>query len=404
METVRRRAPRIVELANRIEADIRHRRLQPGDAYLTTAETARMLHSCGTKANEALRMLVKRGVIERKQRRGTFVAQPMAPHQRPPLRRVHVLVHKQYLQTEGVLVDGALLGLQSALPGVQLVFETIPEIDEADYVNHLISQSLRGDGVDGFVLFRASLLAQRTISASGLPAVVYGALYPSIRGLSSVCWDQGMVGRMLSRYLLDQGCGRLAMITRQFVTTGDHQTLEGMRETLTSAGRGVDALTMRCLPADDEAIFDASCQLIELLLTGVEAPQNGESRSIVGQTSSLLKSTRDSKRSRTALGPQKHSSSASGRSGIGLLCRTVLLADGAARAAKSLGLKTPRDVTIAVGSYYRRANDPPRYPFARLTLSAEEQGTHLGRLLGLQARGEMSETEHEIIPVMLEVP
>ena len=73
--TARRRTARIVDLANQIEADIRRRRLSPGDAYITTAETARMLRASGTTAHKALQVLVKRGVIERKQRRGAVIAE-----------------------------------------------------------------------------------------------------------------------------------------------------------------------------------------------------------------------------------------------------------------------------------------------------------------------------------------
>jgi hypothetical protein len=61
-------------------------------------------------------------------------------------------------------------------------------------------------------------------------------------------------------------------------------------------------------------------------------------------------------------------------------------------------------VEIAVCNYYSVPGDEPRYPYAALRLTAEEQGAHLGRLLARQAAGELTTSEHEIIPVTLEIP
>src|SRR5262245_11829935 len=106
--------PRIVELADRIAADIRHKRLKPGDAYLTTAGASQLLGISTTAANRAMQLLVQRQVLQRRQRKGTTIA--LAPMERRGLRRVRILVQQRFLQTEGLLADGMVLGLQSALP------------------------------------------------------------------------------------------------------------------------------------------------------------------------------------------------------------------------------------------------------------------------------------------------
>ena len=61
-------------MAARIEEDVQRRRLRPGDRYLGTVETARMLKVNTTVANGALQLLVKRKVLERRQRVGTIIA------------------------------------------------------------------------------------------------------------------------------------------------------------------------------------------------------------------------------------------------------------------------------------------------------------------------------------------
>ena len=60
--------PRVLRLADRIQEDIRQRALGPGDPYLTTIETARMLGVNNSVAGRALQLLAKRRVIERRQR------------------------------------------------------------------------------------------------------------------------------------------------------------------------------------------------------------------------------------------------------------------------------------------------------------------------------------------------
>ncbi len=54
------RVAKIVELAKRIEADIRQKDLRPGDHYLSTVDTARMSRVDTTDANRALQFLTKR--------------------------------------------------------------------------------------------------------------------------------------------------------------------------------------------------------------------------------------------------------------------------------------------------------------------------------------------------------
>src|SRR5688572_33109266 len=69
---MRTKVPRIVELADLIAADIRRRKLNPGDSYQSTLETAEMLGVSTTAANRAMQVLVKRRVLDRRQKKGTF--------------------------------------------------------------------------------------------------------------------------------------------------------------------------------------------------------------------------------------------------------------------------------------------------------------------------------------------
>lgn len=357
MEKTDPRVPRIMHVANRIVADIRRRRLKPGDSYLTTAETARLLGISTTAANRAMQLLVQRHVLERRQRRGTTVAAPAtAPAPATP-RRVHVLVNRRHLETEGVLADGQVIGIQSALPGVDIRYHFLSEGDEADGIERLSRAILRRRETEGIVMVRASLQAQRALAASGLPVVLSGTPYPSIHGLAWVDRDQRQVGRLLADYLLKQGVRRVAVLMRDRMQQGDHLVLDAVRDTLAEARLPLNALTLRCLPSD--AAVAAS--EIGLLLDAHREP-------------------------------------------AGLLCRGAPLADAARSAVAARSFRPGKSPTLAVCDLFGAGSLHPLYPHARPVIEPEEWGARVGRLLACQARGERLDPDHEMIPVELVVP
>ena len=254
--------PKIVEVAERILADIQERKLRPGDAYLSTAETAQWLRVNGATVNRALQLLSQRGVICRRQRRGTVIADPADRATESPLKRVHLLVREDHLRAEGLWTEGVLLGLQGALPGAEIQFNFRPEVDEADYVRQLIHDVLGSKRTAGLVLIRSTVVSQRLVVASGLPAVVSGTLQPSIRDLPSVDRDQRQIGVLLAEYLLRARCRNFLILMRERLTAGDHAMLDGALATLAAAGVALDALKLRCLPTDEEAIVAATQDLV----------------------------------------------------------------------------------------------------------------------------------------------
>jgi len=72
---------------------IQTRKLKPGDPYFTTSETARSFQVSGTTANRALQLLSQRRVLVRRQRAGTFIAEPESNGSTQTLQRVHLVVH-----------------------------------------------------------------------------------------------------------------------------------------------------------------------------------------------------------------------------------------------------------------------------------------------------------------------
>jgi DNA-binding LacI/PurR family transcriptional regulator len=347
----------IIELADRIEEDIRQRQLRPGDPYLGTAEVARLLRVNGTKANRALQLLAKRQVLERRQRKGTFIAHPPVNGEPSALSCVHLLVQQDYLKTEGLLADGVVLGIQAVLPSSRIQFNFWPTGNEGEFANRLIGEALRASRPEGFILVRSSVQAQRAFESSGLPAVVYGSLHASIKGLSQVERDQRQIGQLLTRYLLEKKCRRVAVLLRDRVGAGDHRLLDAIQEELGSSGLGLGDLVIRCLPADGETVRASVRELLK------DSP-----------------------------------------SSLGLVCRNELLARAAAAAGEEAGRAGDRRPHVAICDVYRKDPGTPPFPFIQTTLSPEEIGREIGLLLVGQAGGTRRRPVRKLIPVTLEHP
>ncbi|HZZ41651.1 MAG TPA: GntR family transcriptional regulator [Tepidisphaeraceae bacterium] len=354
---MKRQIPRVIELADRIAADIRRRKLKPGDPYQGTTQTAEMLGVSTTAANSAMQVLVKRRVIERRQRKGTFVAIPTAALPKSPLRRVHLLVQENYLRTEGLLSDGIIVGMHEELRATQVQFSFLPPDNETAYINDLIAEAMRSGKTEGFVLIRASLQAQRLIADSGLPTVVHGSLHPSVPNMPRIDRDHRAGGKLMAAHLLNSGFTRLVVLMRDRMFHGDHDLLDSVQQTASSAGLDLSSLTLRCLPADERAVEATVLELLD---------QSAGAR-------------------------------------LGFICRSEPLAQGAQAAAISRRLIVGKDVGITLSDVYRRGSDnPPAWPHLKPALSPEQIGQHIGRMLARQALGKTVALANEVIPVYLE--
>ncbi len=355
MEGQKENVPRIVQLARQVELDIQHRGLRAGDAYLTTAQTARMLGVSTTIANRALQFLARNGRLDRRQRRGTFVTEPDRNGE-PPIARVHLVVHQRYMRSEGLLADGVIVGLQSEMPGLDVSFNFMPPGNEVEYVDELIGSIMQAGQPEGLVLVRASLEVQRMVAQSGIPAVVYGTPYRSISQLSFVDADQHAIGRLLTEHALKQRCKQLLVIMRDQMLPGDSPYVDAIQETAGKAGFTADRIRTRFLVRDRELVAAEVGHLLE------------------------------KRRHRPAI-----------------LCRDEPLAEAVLEEVERLGMRVGEDVVVAVSTIYRRGNeDPPPIPYTQYAESPVQIGEHLGRLLASCARQQGTRSAESIVlPVRL---
>ena len=354
--TAMKEVRRIVELAGIVEADIRTRGLKPGDRYLTTVETARMLRADSTIANRALQALVKRNVLERRQRVGTVVARVDAETP-SPLEVVRIIIRKRISAMESGLFDsGVLLGFHNALSGIRVQLESVPEWEIESKIPAILEQSLRMPNTEGFVLAHSTMAMQRMFAQSGLPTVIFGHPYSSVSNLPFVDRDMTEVGAVTTRYVLQQGCKQvLLMLGSNGTGPGDYKLGDAVRDTVYSAGLPGPALTMRNVPEDREAIRD---MVTAFLANSSERPA--------------------------------------------ILAGTTFMADVVVEVIEGLGLKVQRDVVVVAEHYFNEHEPKRRYAVTRPTLDFPQQGACIGRMLKQLAAGEAPNPHHVLIPVVLD--
>ncbi len=351
--------PRIVQVAERIEQDIRDRGLEPGDTYFTTAEIAQMLGINTATANRALQLLAQRGLLDRRRRAGTRIARVEESDKRAVIERVRLVVNRDYLRREGLLADGVIVGLERVLPGSSIQLNFLPVEEQEQYVEELLRETMSSDQAVGFVLVRSSLSAQRLLGESGLPTVINGSPYPSITSLPWIDRDQYASGRLLAEHVLGRGHRRAIVLLRERMFPGDHAFMDGVRDAMAAERLGAGSIIYRDLPVDKAAV--------------------------TAELQSLLKEM--------------------GKQLPAVIARSEPLGELAAEAVKAAGLRVGPDVAVTIAQVYRRGNEnPPPFPYIMTRMSPIEQGEKIAELLVDRAGDPFSEAKHHLIPVELVVP
>ena len=344
--------PKVIELADRLVVDIQSKGLEPGDKYLTTVSAARMLGVGNTLANRALQVLERREIISRQQKKGAIISNPRKGDA-SLLRCIHFVVHSQFLKTEGIGNDFVLLGMQKELPGVHVQISFLPTGAPVEFVTDLIDHSLKSKAKDGLILVRAPYEVHQAVSESGVPAVVYGGVYPGVKRLPRLDRDMAAIGRFAAEFLLNRGHRRLAMLSRQQVLPGDQLKYEAILNCLAEYELPATRLSQRFLPPAQN-VFEAA---VKMLLNSDDPP-------------------------------------------TGFICSSLRMAEAVQAECEKAGLSLGDEIDLFLLDYYLPNNEKPRFPFARPEYSSEEQGRHIARMLAALAKGEL--VDDETIPVALD--
>lgn len=345
------------ELAEKVVEDIRLRRMEPGDRYLTCEEAQHLFGVGKGVMDRALRLLSGRQVLVRRRRSGTFVG-PGAPVEHPvKVRTFCVLRSENARNLSDFPFEPMLEGLRREVPGANVQFNFVSDKGGLDYVRRLIAAIQETGCVDGIVSIGCPREVNCCLVSSGLPLVAFGSFYGGGRSNPWVDLDRRSAGRLLTEYLVSRGHRRMALFMVATGGPGANDFFDGVSEALTAAELPHNALIHRSLPPDIGVVPELAGELLQM----PERP-----------TAFLLVSER--------------------------------LAHVVAATVSSMGLTVPRDVEIAFWDHATvRVRQSP-YPHVQPKLSVEDVAAMIGAMLRDLVDGKPLERDRILIPVEFKRP
>ncbi len=351
------------QLAQRLEADIRRRRLIPGQRYLTAEKAAAQLGVSRMTAHRVMNLLVERDLLVRQQGRGTFVG-PAAGSSLPHRKVTHVhLIGCFEGEASAKMIPSELLlpGLRQVIPDAILHSHTFPFDDAKWHVGELLSESRSDEAAPtAVILTLSSREVQEIVAQRGIPTVVIGSVFPGI-SLPHFESDQFEVGNQMLGVAHQLGGRRFTFVHRERWRQGDLTAFDGMLTALTQTGLRPNQIRVRNFPGEETV----TRQIFEELI-------------------------RETCQDRSAPKPA-------------LLCRGVQTAQLLLETADSLGLRVPDDFAVV---YSRSWTERTSLPIPAIEDIATNEACILtvARMLQNQLDDSSAEGGHHLLPVKVVMP
>ena len=241
-----------IELANKIERQIRDANMAPGTPFKKTTVIAKENGVSTSCANLAMRLLVQRRLVERRPRAGTLIADyrncPLSP-----VEKIHIMMPGTSTNTPLELLHDLILGLQSIFPQAEIKFIYYEQNAEFSGGFSEIRELIKSNVNQALILVRAPLSLQRLLSESGLPCVVLGHPFPTIN-LPWIDVDSTRQGELAASCILDHPDASALLLMQNRIAPGDHLFMEGLKEKLFSAPWDQTRFTERFVPSDAKVI------------------------------------------------------------------------------------------------------------------------------------------------------
>jgi len=235
-------APTLSPLARQVAEDIQRRGLGPGEAYLTAARLGERFGVSPATANRALKQLQLHGVVDRRQRRGTFIAEGYAPRPVLGLGTFLVFMPESRRSRLGDEVQELMGLLFDEFEGAAVQVCPIPDQGSERVVSEMLSSVQSRAVVMGVIAISCSEEAYEVLDRSGHPLVVLGNPYPGQEHLASIGPDLATAGTLLAGHLISRGCLRLVLLQVVDVRPGDDHFLNGVMHAMAGAGLPANAL------------------------------------------------------------------------------------------------------------------------------------------------------------------
>ncbi|MCC6683046.1 MAG: GntR family transcriptional regulator [Phycisphaeraceae bacterium] len=334
MSTIDVENTNLKQLAKRLVDDIRRRGLRPGDRYLTASEAGKQFDASEITIHRTMQLLADRDYLVRQRGSGTFVGSKFkSKHDdQCPLRVVHVVMSMDYQRTATVPAEILIDRLGISMPDAVVELHYVTVYDAMRHLDRIVERIRDDDRAsEGIILIRSTRQMQLFAENCGLPAVVFGGVYPGVTCLPWLDIDQEAVGQTMARYVLANKPKRLLLLMRDDWRPGDNLLYQGVSDVLGKAGLSSDVLRVISIPPESSHI--------EQVLKEVRAKE---------------------------------------RSISGIMCRTHLYADVAARLVDSTG-EQRRSVRIIAGGGRKPATIS--YAYVAPNIEEEKQVEFVGQML-----------------------
>ena len=330
------------QLAERLQEDIRLRRLECGQKYITAETAARLLGVSRMTAHRAMELLVARDLLVRKRGQGTFVG-PAVPRQTDPVvkqtvKHVHFIHCGEGETMLPPLANNDLLrGLMDEIPDTVLHTHLLPFDKAEQCVRELLNSFENEKAERAFLLTLSPREVQRLFMESNRPTVVIGSVFPGIN-LPTLEADQTQIGRHLIRLAYRLGGRRFVFINGEHWRRGDSRAFDGLVDELAKLGLPANRVAIRNHPHD----MVLTKSLLEDTLTELEEHPSDKTPAF--------------------------------------LCRSPLTATLVRRLAKSRGLRIPGDLVVAYDRPWIYTDIDPE-PHVADALSVREGVAQLAQML-----------------------
>jgi DNA-binding LacI/PurR family transcriptional regulator len=242
--------PSVDRVASSIREDIRSRGLMPGNRYLTTAEVAENFGVAKATANRAMQVLASDGLLVRRPKTGTFVGDAARPLDTDGFDVVHLVIEKDYFETERSHIERRMSGVIDGLDGGSLQYTFVPKNAPEAFLERVIN-SARNSGLrHGFLVGLKAHHLQNILLDSGLPCVLLGSVFPGRTRVASIDLDQAEIGRLTVAYACRSGAQRIALLLRSSRGYGDDLLSDAAMHEAVSRGMDPGGLLVRSVPSD----------------------------------------------------------------------------------------------------------------------------------------------------------
>lgn len=347
----------IKSLAERLVDDIRRRGLLPGERYMTASEARHEFEASEISIHRAMQLLASQNYLVRQRGSGTFVGSRLKPKVKDacPLRIVHVVMSMDYQRTATVPAEILVDRLGVSMPEATVEVHYVTPSDAMRHLDRILERIDPDEKAsEGIILIRSSRTMQMYVEQSGVPAVVFGGIYPGVTRLPWLDVDQDAIGRMMSRYAMKAKPKRLALLMRDDWRRGDNRLYQAIAREIGKGRYAFDALTVLSIPPESHHIAE-------------------ELHAVLSEDDSI----------------------------DAIMCRTHLYADVAAEVVESLGKERVKRTRIVAGG--GRKPSLIRYAYVAPDITEEQQVEIVGQMLLERANHGQTkgQAKHQVVSVHL---